>query len=109
MHNASTTADNNVRYYADDDDDDDDDDEDDDGVVVVLHPPDDACNRANALFTHTWTWRAQSGAATCSTSLVRCFLSVPQAAASKPQRFACGTLRRHLSKPLEQAAAPDCM
>ena len=86
MHNTSTTADNNVRYYADDDDDDDD--EDDDGVVVVLHPLDDACNQANALFTHSWTRRAQCGAATCSTSLVRCFLSVPQAAASKPQRFA---------------------
>ena len=50
------------------------------------------------------------GAATCSEGFVKCFLRVPRllgctAAAMLPKQ-ATGAFRKHITKPLEQVAAP---
>ena len=55
----------------------------------------------------------QSGAATCSEGCVTCFLEFPRplgctAAAMLPKQ-AWATFRKHITKPSEQVAAPDCI
>ena len=76
-------------------------------------PREERARYEGTIFLDGLAIHVQPGATTCRKCFVICFLKVPLLAWAAWQlqysSVACGTLRKHFTKPYSQPDAPDCI